>query len=199
MRRIPSALSLGIGLTLAVACGQKPTIEKTLPTGTPLAVELLDTVSSASSSAGDAVAARVTEDVVVDHQVIIPAGATVNGQVVEARGLKKIGGRALLRVVFESVDLPGDDAAIHASWAREGKSETKKDVATIGGATAGGALLGRVLSDNHKGRGTTIGALVGGAAGTAIAAGTHGEEIVLVTGTRLNLRLDRSVSVKVEA
>jgi hypothetical protein len=184
---------------LTLACNSKPTIEKTVPPGTRLHVEMLDTVSSADSSAGDAVAARVTEDVVVDQKVVIPAGATVSGQVVEARGLRKIGGRALLRVVFESVDLPGDDAAIHASWGREGKSETKKDVATIGGATAGGALLGRLLGHNHEARGTAVGALVGAGAGTAIAAGTKGEEVVLATGAHLELRLDSPVTVKIEA
>lgn len=199
MRRILYALSLGIGVILALGCSMKPTVEKTLPSGTALRVEMLDTVSSASSDAGDAIAARVVEDVVVGETVVIPAGSTVSGQVVEARGLRKIGGRALLRVVFESVDLPAGDAPIHASWGREGKSETKKDVATIGGATAGGALLGRVLNKDNEARGTAVGAIVGGAAGTAIAAGTKGEEVVLASGTQLKLRLDSPVTVKVEA
>ena len=199
MRRILSALSLGTGVILALGCSMKPTVEKTLPSGTALRVEMLDTVSSASSDAGDAIAARVVEDVVVGGTVVIPAGSTVSGQVVEARGLRKIGGRALLRVVFESVDLPAGDAPIHASWGREGKSETKKDVATIGGATAGGALLGRVLNKDNEARGTAVGAIVGGAAGTAIAAGTKGEEVVLASGTQLKLRLDSPVTVKVEA
>lgn len=199
MRRILSALSPGIGVILALGCGMRPTVEKTLPSGTALQVEMLDTVSSASSDAGDAIAARVVEDVVVGETVVIPAGSTVSGQVVEARGLRKIGGRALLRVVFDSVDLPAGDAPIHASWGREGKSETKKDVATIGGATAGGALLGRVLNKDNEARGTAVGAIVGGAAGTAIAAGTKGEEVVLASGTQLKLRLDSPVTVKVEA
>ena len=199
MRRILSALSLGIGMILVLGCSLKPTVEKTLPSGTALKVEMLDTASSASSDAGDAIAARVVEDVVVGETVVIPAGSTVSGQVVEARGLRKIGGRALLRVVFDSVDLPAGDAPIHASWGREGKSETKKDVATIGGATAGGALLGRVLNKDNEARGTAVGAIVGGAAGTAIAAGTKGEEVVLASGTQLKLRLDSPVTVKVEA
>lgn len=199
MRRIPSVTSLVVVLALCVACGPKPTIEKTVPQGTALHVEMLDTVSRAGSAVGDAVAARVTEDVVVDQKVLIPAGSTVSGQVVAARKLKAIGGRALLRVVFESVDLPEGDAAIHASWGREGKSETKKDVATIGGATAGGALLGRVLSKDHEARGTAVGAIVGGAAGTAIAAGTKGEEVVLPAGAQLALRLDAPVTVRLEA
>lgn len=199
MRRNTTAAILAVFLAFSVACGTKPTVEKTVPSGTELHLEMLDTVSSAESSAGDSVAARVTQDVVVDQKVVIPAGSTVSGEVVQARGLKKIGGRALLKVTFNSVDLPEGEAPIHASFYREGKSETKKDAATIGGATVGGALLGRILSKDHEARGTAVGAVVGAGAGTAIAAGTKGEEIVLASGTQLSLRLDNSVTVKVEA
>lgn len=199
MRSILTATNLAVLLAVSVACGSRPTIERTVPPGTALHVEMLDTVSSADNAAGDAVTARVTEDVVVDRKVVIPAGSTVSGEVVEARGLKAIGGRALLRVSFDSVDLAAGEAPIRASWGREGKSETKKDAATIGGATAGGAILGRILSRDHEARGTVAGAIVGGAAGTAIAAGTKGEEIVLAAGAQLTLRLDAPVTVKVEA
>jgi hypothetical protein len=179
-------------------CGARAMIEKTVPSGTRLEVELLDSVSSAESAVGDGVSARMAEDVVVDGTIAIPAGATLGGRVTEARGLKKIGGRALLRVEFDTVDLPQGSAPIRAAFYRQGKSETKKDAATIGGAAAGGALLGRLLSKDNEARGTAAGAVVGGAAGTAIAAGTKGEEIVLPSGTRLTLHLQGPVTVKVE-
>ena len=41
-----------------------------------------------------------------------PAGSTVTGRVAEARGLKKIGGRALLRLEFTAVDTPAGTAPI---------------------------------------------------------------------------------------
>jgi hypothetical protein len=198
MNRLAATTILASCLIVLGGCGVKPTVEKTVPPGTALEVELLDGLSSASNTQGDAVSARVAQDVTVSGKVVIPAGSTVSGTITEARGLKAIGGRALLSVRFDSVDLPTGEAPIQASFSRQGKSETKKDAATIGGA-AGGALLGRLLDHNHPGNGTVTGLIVGGAAGTAIAAGTKGEEIVLPAGTRLAVHLLSPVTVKVEA
>lgn len=193
------ATALASCLIVTCGCAAKAMKEEQVPPGTKLEVELLDSVSSADSSVGDAVLARVASDVVVGGKVVITAGSTVSGSVTQARGLKAIGGRALLRVEFDSIDLPSGETPIRAAFFRQGKSETKKDAATIAGATAGGALLGRVLSDKHEARGTAMGAVIGGAAGTAIAAGTKGEEIVLPSGTRLALHLQGPVTVKIEA
>jgi hypothetical protein len=181
-------------------CGAvTPMVEKTIPSGTTMNVELLDSVGSATSSPGDSVQGRVKQDVVLDGKVVIPAGSTVSGSVTAARGLKKIGGKAILGVTFNSVELPSGETPIRAAFYREGKSETKKDAATIGGAAAGGAILGRILSRDHDAKGTAAGAIIGGAAGTAIAAGTKGEEIHLPSGTQLALHLQAPVTVKVAA
>src|SRR5262245_49412933 len=134
MLRPKTATILASCLMVLGGCSLKPTVEKTVPGGTSLQVELLDDLSSANNSQGDAVSARVAQDVTVGGKVVIPAGSTVSGTVTEARGLKAIGGRALLSVRFDSVDLPTGSAPIQASFSRQGKSETKKDAATIGGA-----------------------------------------------------------------
>jgi hypothetical protein len=198
MHKITLTMTLAAVLALSYGCGSRPMTEKTVPAGTRLDLKLLDTVSSAASSPGDAVKAQVNQDVVVDGKVVIPAGSTVSGTVAEARGLKAIGGRARLRVEFSSVELPSGETPILAGFSREGKSETRRDAATIGGAAAGGAILGRILDRDHDAKGTALGAVVGGAAGTAIAAGTKGEEIIVPSGTRLALRLQAPVAVRVE-
>jgi len=198
MNKIALTSAMAALLAVSYGCAVRPVMEKTVPTGTRLDVQLLDTVSSASSSPGDTVRAQVNEDVVLDGKVVIPAGSTVSGTVAEARGLKVIGGRSRLRVEFNSVELPSGETPIRAGFVREGKSETKKDAATIGGAAAGGAILGRILGRGHDAKDTALGAIVGGAAGTGIAAGTKGEEIVLPPGTRLALRLQAPAEVRVE-
>ncbi len=197
MHKAAIATALATILALSYGCAAHSTVEKTVPAGLVLNVELLDTVSSASNSPGDSVTARVNQDVVVDGKLVIPAGSTVSGTVTEARGLKAIGGKAKLRLEFNAVELPLGEIPIRAAFAREGKSETKKDAATIGGAAAGGALLGRIFDRSHEARGTVTGALIGGAAGTAVAAGTKGEEVTLPSGTRLALHLQSPVTVKV--
>ncbi len=162
----------------------------TVAAGTLLDVEFLDTLSSATAVAGDPFLARLAYDVVQNGEVVIPAGSTVFGTVTEAVSLKKIGGRARLGLEFTSLELPsGRSAALNAVFAEEGKSETKKDAATIGGAAGAGALLGRELKDKDRKKGALIGAIVGAAAGAAVAAKTEGQEVEIPGGTVIAIEL----------
>ncbi len=175
----------------------KPVV-KTVPAGTTVSVQLEEALASNKNQPGDRFKARVTRDVVVDGSVVIPAGSEVSGVVTEARGLKKIGGRAKLGLEFTSVEPPsGSPTEIKASYLAEGKSETKRDAATIGGAAVGGAVLGRIIGHQHgdDARGTVIGGVVGAAAGTAVAASTKGKEIVLPSGHVLNVTLEAPAQV----
>jgi hypothetical protein len=172
---------------------------KTVPVGTTVPITFLDGVSSAASQVGDSFRSRVSRDVMFDGMAVIPAGSVITGTVTEAVSLKKIGGKAKLSLDFTRVDLPsGGTALVHASMTHLGKSETAKDAATIGGAAAGGAILGRVLSKNDRDKGTVLGALAGAAAGTVIAAKTAGQEIEIPAGTESTLTLDRSADITVQ-
>lgn len=170
----------------------------TLPSGTVIEIEMLDGVSSATSQAGDAFRAKVAAEVRHDGRAVIPQGAVVSGTVTEAKRLAKIGGRARLGLEFSRVELPdGGAATLHGTLMQEGKSETGRDAATIGGATAGGAVLGRVLSKKQRDRNTAIGAIVGAGIGTVIASQTEGQEVEIPAGTGLSLQLDRPADVPV--
>jgi hypothetical protein len=185
-------------VTAAEPPPQPEPIIKTVPAGTAIEVAFLDGVSSKSSQAGDSFRARVAKDVLQDGIVVIPAGSVVVGSVTEAVSLKKIGGQAKLALAFNKLELTsGRSAPISASFAESGKSETGKDAATIGGATAGGAVLGRMLSKGDRGKGTVLGAIVGAAAGTAIASKTKGEEVDIPAGTAITLKLDQAAQITV--
>lgn len=167
-----------------------------VPAGTVMEVELLEGLSSQTSEAGDIFRARVASDVASDGAVGIPAGSEIVGVVTEAVPLGKVGGRAKLVLKFTDLVLPnGRTVPIDASLVQQGSNETRKDAATIGGAAAGGAILGRVLSKKDRSKGTVIGAIIGAAAG-AVLASRNGEEVVIPEGTRLDLKLDDEVEVR---
>ncbi|HXO19281.1 MAG TPA: hypothetical protein VOA87_05065, partial [Thermoanaerobaculia bacterium] len=168
----------------------------TVPSGTTINVELTKTVSSNTSNVGDTFRARVSGDVVQNGVVVIPAGSEVAGEVTSAVPAKKIGGRASLGVRFTDLILPtGETVPLQASLLREGESKTRKDAATIGGAAAGGAILGNILNRASRGRGSIIGALIGAAAGAAIAARHPGEEVTLDQGAVVAIQLDRALDL----
>jgi hypothetical protein len=168
-----------------------------LPAGTLIGVELVDELSTGTNMVGDTFTARVAQDVAYDGRVVIPMGATVTGKVDEVASAKnkKIGGRAKMVLSFETISLPTGEVPITAWVSEKGKSETPKDAAIIGGATVAGAILGHQVSDDDKG--TAIGAVVGGAAGTAIAAATKGQEVTIPAGSYASLELGAPVEIRV--
>lgn len=176
---------------------QPRAVAVTVPTGTAFDVEFLEGVASNTSRAGDTFRVRVARDVVVDGEVAIPGGSEVVGRVTEATPLRKVGGRARLGLEFTDVVLPsGSTIPIEASFVEQGKSETGRDAATIGGGAAGGAVLGRILSRKDRSRGAVIGAIIGAAAGAVIASRTPGEEIEIPQGAVVTLALDEEVEIR---
>lgn len=173
---------------------RQPPAPVKVPAGVTFEVEFTAGLASNASTVGETFRARVVADLRQDGAIAIPAGSEVLGVVTDAVGARRIGGKASLTVKFTDLVLPsGSTLPLHASFLEEGKSRAGRDAATIGGSTAGGALLGRILSNG--GRGTIIGALVGAAVGTAIASKTAGEEVVIPEGSVISLKLDQPLAV----
>ena len=69
-------------------------------------VEMLSTVSSQTSRAGDTFRARINGNVRADGRVAIPSGSEVMGEVIDAVPLRKVGGQARLALRFTDLVLP---------------------------------------------------------------------------------------------
>ena len=174
------------------------TVMVKLPAATRLRLEFLEPLSSETSLAGDPVRAMLAEDVVGQGGLVaLPAGSTVLGTVTEAVAEKKIGGQARLALRFDKIATPaGYRAAIEASLDASGRPQKKKDAATIGGSAAGGAILGRVLS-NDRDKGTVIGGIIGAAIGTAAARANKGDPVLIEAGSRAVVELELPIHVAV--
>jgi len=170
----------------------RPLPPVTVPAGTQVGVKLSRGLSSAVNKAGETFRTQISEDVYAGDQLVIPAGSEIVGEVTQAEPLRrKIGGKAILGLRFTDLILPsGETVPIHASLKQEGENKGKGDAAAIGGATAGGAILGHILGGGGD-KGTIIGALIGAVAGAAIAAHRPGQEVVIPEGTVLGIVFDR--------
>ena len=176
---------------------RQPAAPLAVPAGTAFEVEFTRGLASNASSVGETFRARVLSDLRVDGGIAVPAGSEVLGVVTEAVAARRIGGQAKLSVKFTDLVLPsGSTVPLRASFLEQGKSRAGRDAAAIGGSTAGGALLGRILGSGSRGQGTIIGALVGAAVGTAIASKTAGEEVVIPEGSVVSLKLDEALEVR---
>ncbi|MEM7350770.1 MAG: hypothetical protein AAF657_08190 [Acidobacteriota bacterium] len=170
-----------------------------LEASTLIDVEFLTTVSSATSRPGDSFRTRLTADLHAgDGRLVVPAGTELTGIVTEAVPLKRVGGQAELGLRFGELQLPwGRPVEINASFYDAGRNESRRDKKVIGRAAAGGAILGAIIDDDDRGRGTVLGAILGAAAGTAASANRPKDEVEIPGGTVVTLELDEPVSVQV--
>ncbi len=213
MRSRLLALTLSFYLTFALlACSSKPP-ESTpgntpveskpkseaakamvVPAGTVLTVRLGEAVGSKISQPGQTFSATVASPVELDGKVVIPAGATASGTVVDAKPLGRFKGGARLQLKLISVNINGKEHAIEtSSLVRTQKGKGKRTATMIGGGAGVGALIGGLAGG---GKGAAIGAVAGAGAGTAGTAFTGNKEIVLPAESALSFKLEQPLEIK---
>ena len=176
---------------------QKVIEELVVPADSVIGLRIESTVSSEVARIEDPVEARVTRDVRVGSEVVIPSGARVLGSVIQVeRGGKmktaaRIGVRFHTLVLADNTRMPIHTEAIY----REGKSPGNESAAKVGGAAVGGAILGAILGG---GKGAAIGGSVGAAGGTAAVMAGGRNPAILASGTSLTVRLSQPVTIVVE-
>jgi hypothetical protein len=164
-----------------------------VPEGTDLNVRLADSLTSSGSRSGDTFEATLEDPVEVNNKVVIPQGATVTGQVVEAVPSGHLKTPASLSVTLTAVDVNGKTYDITTSTVgRRAQSHKKHNAKWIGGGAAGGALLGALLGG---GKGAAIGAGIGAGGGTAGAYTTGKKDVALYSESLLHFRLGAPVTI----
>jgi len=143
--------------------------------GATIRVRLIDRISSSQTEKGEPFRGQVVADVVQYGQVLIPAGASIEGRV-SAVSAGHFGGHGSFRLRPEAVILPdGSRFELHAetmaapgSRARIGSegtvnpaSRAKKDGVEYGAVVGTGVVAGAVL-------GGPVGALTGGLIGAGV-------------------------------
>ena len=158
-----------------------------VPDGTEFAVRLEQPLSSATARREDRVEATVAESVRVDGRVVIPAGATVRGIVMNAEPARRPSNGGRLELSFDQVEMAnGRRADIHSRVVSIDEGGFSKKRAGIGAALGG--ILGGILDGKQ---GALIGVLVGG--GGAVVA-SKGGEVELPAGTVMTVRLDQPIA-----
>lgn len=162
--------------------------------GTEVVAILQGEVGTDTKKAGDRFTAVTKEAVLVDGTEVIPAGSTVGGEVVFAEKAARVGGKAKLTLRFDKITIPGDRThPIEADPLRlEGESTTSGDIQKVIGGAVGGGIIGGVLG-GKKGAGK--GAAAGAAAGGIWAVATRGNDIVLESGTEMNVTINSTLTV----
>ena len=167
----------------------------TIPAGTSLPLELTTAVSSETAQIEMPVSARLRRAVTVDGVAVLPAGAVVNGEVVDVDRPGRVQGRARLGLRFTSVTVDGRREELRTNPVTFEGEQTKGEDATKIGAGAGiGAIIGGIVGG---GDGAAKGAAIGGAAGTGAVLATRGKDVTLPSGSDVNVTLASAVDIEV--
>ena len=174
---------------------------RTLPAGTMLEVRAAHAISSRTNRAGDRVTATAVIDVRdADGQIVIPAGALLEGIIEDIKPAPNPGSRGSLSLVFHHLSFGQQSYSVLARSValgthEQGRGVTGGDVAKVGVGAAGGAVLGRVIGGNATG--TVVGGLLGAATGAAVASAAKDHDIVLPANAHVSLVLQAPLTVEV--
>jgi hypothetical protein len=153
----------------------RPLAPGELAEGATIRVRLLDRLSSIASEKGESFRSQVASDVLQSGEVLIPAGAEIDGRLVEVSS-GHVGGTGSMRLRPETVILangsryslhaeitgtPGSRTRVGAEGTILPDSRLKRDGVEYGGAVGAGATTGAVM-------GGPVGALAGGLVGAGL-------------------------------
>jgi hypothetical protein len=168
-----------------------------VPSAAVVGLQIESAVSTERASIEDRVEARVTRDLAVDGRTAIPAGTRVVGSVTLVEKGGKIRERSRLGVRFHTLVLAdGTELPIRTDpILREGESPGGESTRKIGGAAAGGAILGAIIGGK---KGAIVGGATGAAGGTAVVMAGDRNAAVLPVGAVVTVRLAAPLTVSVE-
>lgn len=166
----------------------------TVPAGKVLTITLADAVGSKISQAGQTFSGTLAQPVEVHGETVIPAGAKVEGEVVDAKPLGRFKGGALLELKLDSVHVHGQQMPVQTAMVTQTlKGKGKRTGTLVGGGAGLGALIGGLAGG---GKGALIGAAAGAGAGGAGTAFTGNKEILLPAESAVSFTLKEPLKIR---
>jgi len=170
-----------------------PPAKVTIPSGTVLAVRLVDSVDSEKNQVGDTFHATLNTPLTLNGDVVIPSGSDVQGHLADVKSAGKFAGQSLVVLQLDSITSAGNTYNIQTDqYKKQGSSRGKNTAEKVGAGAGIGALIGALAGG---GKGAAIGAAAGGGLGGGVQAATKGQQIKLSSETVLNFTLQAPVTV----
>jgi hypothetical protein len=154
---------------------------------------MIDSVDSAVNHAGDMFHASLASPIVVDDQIVVPAGTDLTVKLTNAKSAGHMTGQSQLVLELVRMQFQGKTYTLESNdYTQTGSSRGKRTAETVGGGAVLGTLLGAVIGG---GKGAAIGAATGAGAGGAVQGATKGQQIQIASEAKLDFSLQQSVQV----
>jgi hypothetical protein len=172
----------------------------TVGAGTVMNLASSSNVCTDTHKVGDVVTATTTETINGTNGASIPAGSVVTLEVERLKRIDNAGDNLVVDFRVVSVRAGGRTYAINGSVTEKDITKIRdqpkdKDVQKVVGGAVVGAIAGKILGGSTKA--TVGGAAAGAAAGVATAAATTNYKGCVNTGSRIVVRLDGPIEIRV--
>jgi hypothetical protein len=168
-------------------------VKHVIPSGTALSIRLIDSLDSAKNKVGDTFRATLKVPLTVDGDVVIPAGADIEGRVADVSNAGRFTGHSELNLELIKLTSNGTTYPLQTQgYDRAGDSRGKGTAETVGAGAAIGAIIGAIAGG---GKGAGIGSAAGAGAGGATRAAKGGKRITFPSETVLSFKLQEPVTV----
>ncbi|HKM47346.1 MAG TPA: BON domain-containing protein [Terriglobales bacterium] len=169
-----------------------PAKKVTVPSGTSMAVRLIDPIDSEKAQPGQTFRATLDAPLPADGDAV-PSGYDVKGHIEDVKSAGKFAGQSLLVLQLDSISVSGRLYGIDADpYRRQGKNRSTNTAEKVGGGAVLGAILGGIIGG---GKGAGVGAAAGGGVGGGVQAAGKGQQIQLPSETVLNFTLRSPLTV----
>jgi hypothetical protein len=165
----------------------------TVTQGTLLKVRSSEPLEGKKAKVGTPVEFTVVRDVYAGGVLAVPRGATIRGEVVDAKQAGVVSGSAELALRLDALELGGHEYPLDsAPFEVKSPSKTGRTVSSAIGGALFGALVGGAVGG---GGGAAIGAAAGGAGGTAASAASPGPRVWIPAEALMDFHLNTPLTV----
>lgn len=184
-----------------------------VPAETTIPLVLKNTINSRTAHVGQAVYCETIFPITVGNRIVIPVGTAVKGAITQVVRPGRVKGRAQIGIRFETIILAngatrplraalsgfagtGNEGFRPAESKIEGASSKGEDAGKVAQTTMTGAEIGTITGavKGTPGKGLAMGSLAGAAGGLIWILASRGKEIILPSGTNLELQLSVPLS-----
>lgn len=162
----------------------------TVPAGTVIIVQLVDTLDTSTTQTGQVFSATLSTNLAANGYVVANMGTPVYGEVLEANSAGRATGRSKLVLQLTQLVINGNPVPIVTdTFDTEGKSSTKRSAFRLFGGAGLGAAIGAIAG--NAGMGAAIGAVAGGV-GSVV---QKGKQIQIPSETQLQFTLQQPINL----
>jgi hypothetical protein len=169
----------------------------TVPAGTSVRIQMIDSVNSKQNQVGQTFAASLDAPIVVGDIVVVPKGADVAVALTHTKAAGKMKGSSELELQLTGIRAHGKSYPLaSSSYQAVGASRGKQTAKRVGIGAAIGTGIGAIAGG---GKGAAIGAGIGAGAGAGAQLLTKGKEVQVPSETKLDFQLAEPVAITLPA